>query len=251
MIVYHGSDKKIESPIYGYGRDDNDYGSGFYTTEDVERARQWAVANGSALSVCNKYQLDMSGLDVLRLDDCGTLTWIAEVIYHRGVNDTQISYIARAICEKYKLDTSSYDIIIGYRADDSYTKVVDAFLYNNINIDEVERFFKKGELGQQIFIKSEKAFEQLEFIESEVVTDKKKYEGYDVEARRYVERFLDERSRQIQLDGYEPIGITARVAIQKRFAYDKKVGYFIPFYARDKNKYLYKDNNKSMRRTRR
>ena len=33
MIVYHGSDHIVKKPNYMGGKDDNDYGNGFYTTE--------------------------------------------------------------------------------------------------------------------------------------------------------------------------------------------------------------------------
>lgn len=45
-ILYHGSDKIVNSPRYGVGKADNDYGSGFYTTEDINSAKEWAVING-------------------------------------------------------------------------------------------------------------------------------------------------------------------------------------------------------------
>ena len=35
ILVYHGSDHVIRTPVYCGGKDDNDYGNGFYTTEDV------------------------------------------------------------------------------------------------------------------------------------------------------------------------------------------------------------------------
>lgn len=38
-ILYHGSDVILKKPLYGVGKEDNDYGSGFYTTEDIEKAR--------------------------------------------------------------------------------------------------------------------------------------------------------------------------------------------------------------------
>ncbi len=37
-ILYHGSDVILKKPLYGVGKEDNDYGSGFYTTEDIEKA---------------------------------------------------------------------------------------------------------------------------------------------------------------------------------------------------------------------
>lgn len=46
--VYHGSEHVIQIPRYIGGKDDNDYGKGFYTTEYEERANSWAVLNGDS-----------------------------------------------------------------------------------------------------------------------------------------------------------------------------------------------------------
>ena len=43
MRVLHGSNKVIESPTFGWGNPNNDYGLGFYTTEDIALASEWAV----------------------------------------------------------------------------------------------------------------------------------------------------------------------------------------------------------------
>ena len=36
--------------------------------------------------------------------------------------------------EKYNIDISEYDLIIGYRADDSYFRFAEDFLNNSINL---------------------------------------------------------------------------------------------------------------------
>ena len=41
--VYHGSDHIIERPKYGYGKIYNDYGVGFYCTENQNMAKEWGV----------------------------------------------------------------------------------------------------------------------------------------------------------------------------------------------------------------
>ena len=63
----------------------------------------------------------------------------------------------------YRISTADFDIIKGYRADDSYTQVIEAFLLNQINIEEIKKLFYKGSLGNQIFLKSQKAFKQIEW----------------------------------------------------------------------------------------
>ena len=44
IILYHGSTKVIEQPVLGLGNPKNDYGLGFYCTENLELAKEWAVA---------------------------------------------------------------------------------------------------------------------------------------------------------------------------------------------------------------
>ena len=39
--LYHGSSIKLQKPLFGFGKADNDYGSGFYTTEDYDKAASW------------------------------------------------------------------------------------------------------------------------------------------------------------------------------------------------------------------
>ena len=39
LILYHGSSEIIEKPIFGKGKAYNDYGRGFYCTENFELAR--------------------------------------------------------------------------------------------------------------------------------------------------------------------------------------------------------------------
>ena len=42
MIFYYGADKIVTKPIFGKGNPSNDYGLGFYLTENKELARLWA-----------------------------------------------------------------------------------------------------------------------------------------------------------------------------------------------------------------
>ena len=39
LTVYHGSEKIIASPFFGGSKDNNDYGNGFYCSENADLAR--------------------------------------------------------------------------------------------------------------------------------------------------------------------------------------------------------------------
>lgn len=215
----------VKVPRYLGGKPDNDYGNGFYTTEYEDRARSWAALNGNpSSSIVNVYELDLGKLKVLDLNDCGVLAWIAEVAANRGTNQEAADIVAKRLVEHYRIDTMEYDVIQGYRADDSYTQVIEAFLLNQVNIFEVERLFYKGSLGNQIFLKSLKAFENIKWIDSYEVMATEEDKKADFLARREVNRFLSERTKAILLDGYTVPGITARYAIQNPLIYRKEEG---------------------------
>lgn len=43
--IYHGSDHIIKKPKFGYGKTYNDYGVGFYCTENPNMAKSGALAS--------------------------------------------------------------------------------------------------------------------------------------------------------------------------------------------------------------
>ena len=209
LTVYHGSDHVVKVPVYMGGKPDNDYGNGFYTTEYEERARSWAALNGNPQqAVVNVYQLDMDNLKVLDFHEFGVLAWVAEVVANRGMSQEAASIVGEKIVELYRVDSSDCDLLKGYRADDSYTQVIEAFLMNQINISEVERLFYKGSLGNQIFLKSEKAFESIHWVDAYDVTADEKDRESDIIARKEVNKFLSGRMKAILLDGFQVPGIT-------------------------------------------
>ena len=161
---------------------------------------------------------------MLDLNEHGVLSWIAEVVANRGTNQEAANVVGARLVELYRPDVSGYDIIKGYRADDSYTQVVEAFLLNQIQLQEVERLFYKGSLGNQVFLKSEKAFHQIHWMNSYEVELQEEDKNADMHARREVNRFLSGRLQAILLEGYEVPGITARYAIQNQLVYNKELG---------------------------
>lgn len=225
--VYHGSDHVLQVPVYLGGKADNDYGNGFYTTEYEDRARSWAALNGRPeCSIVNEYDLDIENLMILDLNEYGILAWIAEVVANRGMNQEAANIVGSRIVELYRVDSANTDVIKGYRADDSYTQVIEAFLMNQINVMEVKRLFYKGSLGNQIFLKSEKAFQQIYWRRSYEVTDSEIDINYDGNARREVSRFLGERMKAILLDGYQVPGITAQYALRNKLIYHQEGDYY-------------------------
>ena len=57
LILYHGSPEIIQTPVFGKGKSYNDYGRGFYCTEHLELAKEWACTENTD-GYANKYEID-------------------------------------------------------------------------------------------------------------------------------------------------------------------------------------------------
>lgn len=222
MFVFHGSEYIIKEPMYHGGKFYNDFGNGFYTTESKDKAQSWALLSGNPQkSIVNVYDLDCSNLRVLDLKEYGILSWIAEVVANRGTNQRAAAIVGNRVVDKYRVNSDGYDIIKGYSADDSYSQIIDSFLLNQFTVEEVESLFYKA-LEEQIFLKSQKAFDNMTWVRSyEVAYDPEMYNA-DIHARRKVNEFVSFREEQILLEGYKVPGITARYAIQHDLNYCKE-----------------------------
>lgn len=197
MTIYHGSKNIIENPVFGEGKMYNDYGLGFYCTEDRDLAKEWAVSS-EASGFCNQYKLNMRDLFVLNLCDkeYTILHWLAILLENR-IFDIQSDFGDEA--KKYILtyflpDYNSYDVIIGYRADDSYFSFAQDFLNNAISLSTLSRAMYLGELGQQVVLKSKKTFEQLEFVSSEKAEQKIWYPQKENRDRKARQDYVNIRS---------------------------------------------------------
>ena len=140
IILYHGSSKKIERPIYGKGKIYNDYGQGFYCTKHIELAKEWACNEGVDGFV-NEYELETDGLKILDLSskEYTILHWLALLVDNRRfrVSTPVMRRGLQWLKDHFLIDISDYDLIIGYRADDSYFSFARAFISNEISLNQL------------------------------------------------------------------------------------------------------------------
>lgn len=177
-ILYHGSENIIEQPEYNKGEKTNDYGRGFYCTEQIELAKEWACKKQQNGFV-NKYELDMSALNVMNLNDpkYSILNWLALLAAHRTYwQNGSIAAEAKAYIKEYFLmDISDYDIIIGYRADDSYFAFAQDFVSGTISLQKLKEAMHLGRLGEQVVLKSRRAFLAIQYLGNEAVAAEEYY----------------------------------------------------------------------------
>ena len=200
ITIYHGSEKIVEVPTFGEGKKNNDFGLGFYCTESEDLAKEWAVSslrNGFA----NKYTLDTEYMRILNLNspEYTILNWIAVLVEHRLFSiKTPVARRAKQyLIDNFSINVNAFDIITGYRADDSYFDYAESFLNNGISVEQLARAMKLGKLGEQIVIKSQFAFSRLKFEGFDVAEKEEFYvlrKSRDDEANRLYLEMLEEES---------------------------------------------------------
>ena len=185
--LLHGTDHIIEVPDISIGNPHNDYGMGFYCTRIDEMACEWACKKNTDGFV-NIYNLDINGLKILNLLDGKhtVLNWIALLLQFRTFKiDSEVAIDAREhIIDNYAIDLSDYDIVVGYRADDSYFQYAESFVSNTLPLRSLNAALRLGKLGEQTVIISKRGFDRLKF-----------EDAYPVDKNIYYPKFLDRDSK--------------------------------------------------------
>ncbi|MCM1496729.1 MAG: DUF3990 domain-containing protein [Bacteroides sp.] len=204
IILFHGTPDEVVAPVYGLGNDKHDYGRGFYLTENIELAKEWAVCRPNDINGwVHKYELDIDGLKILDFQEKNVLSWLAELMKHRDAADSKrYRMLAEKFIEKYGIDTREYDVIKGWRANASYFYIAREFVKDNIDIDILEELLQLGSLGIQYCIKSELAYSRLCEVKDglfSVPYDEfnEKYNQRDVMARKNMRDLVDSDANKV------------------------------------------------------
>lgn len=170
MKIFHGSKEVIKNPKFKGSNPENDYGPSFYLTLDLHAAKSWACKN-ETIGLVNEYEFDsqkfkkLKILDLTNKDKYSVLNWLAILVHFRELdfsyykrNEFTINWI-----KKFYIDVDEYDVIKGYRADDSYFRFPKSFLNNDLAFEDLDYVFKLGDLGIQYAFMSQKALDLLKF----------------------------------------------------------------------------------------
>lgn len=168
--LYHGSASDSVKPTFGLGDDSHDYGKGFYLTPDIELAKEWAVSSSHGRDGwVYGFELDLAGLSVFNFDTAGKMShliWITEIAKHRALNmdvetgryyDVYRDYLN----DTFGFDTNEYDVLVGWRADDAYVSIIDAFMASTLSVPSLRDALLLGDLGIQYCCRTERAFSHL------------------------------------------------------------------------------------------
>lgn len=85
ITLFHGPPHEEVTPAFGLGNDKRDYGRGFYLTEGVGLAKEWAVCRpDESNGWVHRYELDLEDLRILDFQQHNVLAWLAELMKHRS-----------------------------------------------------------------------------------------------------------------------------------------------------------------------
>ena len=204
IILYHGSPNKVVVPQFGFGEGKHDYGKGFYLTENIELAKEWAVCRPDETNGwVHKYELDTTDLKVLDFQEYNVLSWLAELMKHRDASDSRrYKVLSKKFIAEYGIDTSEYDVIKGWRANASYFYIAKEFVRDNIDIEILEELLSLGGLGIQYCVKSELAYSKLAEVEDGLISVdysefNEKYNERDIIARKKMRELVDSDANKV------------------------------------------------------
>ena len=204
IILYHGTPDKVVTPVFGGGNDKHDYGRGFYLTESIDLAKEWAVCRPNEENGwVHQYELDCESLKVLDFQEKGVLAWLAELMKHRYASDSKrYRVLAAKFIEKYGIDTIEYDVIKGWRANASYFYIAKEFVRDNIDLEILEELLSLGGLGIQYCIKTQQAYSKLQEIKEKMISVdytefNDKYNLRDVVARRNMRDLINSDKNKV------------------------------------------------------
>lgn len=204
LILFHGTPDRIVVPTFGKGEEKHDYGQGFYLSESINLAKEWAVCRpNEERGWVHKYELETDDLRILDFQEKGVLPWLAELMKHRDAADSKrYRMLAKKFIEKYGIDTESYDVIRGWRANASYFYIAKEFVRDNIDMDILEELLSLGGLGIQYCIKTERAYSRLHEVEEDLLEVpyaefNEKYNQRDLTARQKMRELVDSDANRV------------------------------------------------------
>lgn len=167
-LLFHGSKSEIKGEIsISKGRNNNDFGQGFYMGESYEQA----ISFISGFPESSVYYLDFNDKDLKCKKYQVDQKWMLIIAYNRGAlkkyeNNVEIINLVK--------ESEDCDYIIAPIADNRMFQIIDMFIEGEITDEQCKHCLAATNLGNQYVIKSKKAAEQLKIVEKNYISQSEK-----------------------------------------------------------------------------
>ena len=192
--IYHGSDQIVRTPRFGSGTAANDYGLGFYCTDNPVLAAEWASGR-TKNGFINTYTIETSGLRIINLNNpeyC-ILHWLSVLLSFREF-DAATSSVYQAkdyIRSAFGVEYQNCDCMIGFRADDCNFLFAQSFLNGEISYKQLNDAIRLSDTGRQFVLKSNRAFDRVLFNGYEIAWAGQTHPSAAARQRSAMQRFAD------------------------------------------------------------
>lgn len=149
MTLYHGSTSIVETPDVNVGRDNLDFGKGFYLTRDYSQAERWAriqtIRNPIRTARINVYHFFLEEVSQYK---CKTF---------RAYDEEWLDFIVS--CRRGGTDWKLYDIIEGGIANDKVFDTIEIYISGQISKDVAIGRLRNEKLRNQICINKQEVID--------------------------------------------------------------------------------------------
>lgn len=156
ITVYHGGTECITHPLTGLGRDNLDFGKGFYVTNIKDQALRWGVRTGRLRGkqpVLNVYRFDVGILSAYRYK------------YFEGYDEGWLDFIVANRLGKNV--AASFDVVEGGVANDRVIDSIEAYMSGLMPKDLCLSRLSEHRPNNQICILNQELCDRsLSFVES-------------------------------------------------------------------------------------
>ncbi|MBQ2548126.1 MAG: DUF3990 domain-containing protein, partial [Treponema sp.] len=161
------------------------------------------AANGYA----NIYEIETSDLTVINLNSpkYTVLHWLSVLLENRifDVSSALAQEAKEYLLKNFTVPYKDFDLITGYRADDSYFSFAQDFINGTISVRQLANAMKLGKLGNQFVLKSQKAFDALKFKGYEVAEYSEWFSKKDLRDKNARRQYFDvEKNKRQRGDLY-------------------------------------------------
>ncbi len=169
ILLIHGARDEINGEIDAkHSLGVNDFGSGFYLGESLKQAATWVSANSKASVYCfyfaNKKELKYKEFSTDR-------NWLYAILYYRkAFKDDAIPKEIKQIVQEIE----QLDYLIAPIADNKMYEIINNFIDKKITDEACLHALALTDLGKQYVLKSQKAIDNLFFLDRLYLCSKEK-----------------------------------------------------------------------------
>ncbi|MBQ4275558.1 MAG: DUF3990 domain-containing protein [Lachnospiraceae bacterium] len=167
-MLCHGAKDIIEGRLsVKKSRDNNDFGTGFYTGENYDQAASFI----SGFPKSSVYFLDFDNKGLVEKRYEVNRDWMLTIAYYRG---TLEEYESHPIVKKLVKQSRECDYIVAPIADNRMFQIINSFISGEITDEQCKHCLSATNLGYQYVFVSDKSVNKIKLLERCYISEKER-----------------------------------------------------------------------------